>query len=111
MAYTMDKAGQQRLRGFFDEIGECLRDKRQRASFATYALGILGEGDRKSCEPIAARACGDPALMDNVHNQLLHFLRTSPWDNRSVRLVAARHGIAALNEREPGTTWGIDDTG
>ena len=111
MAYLMDKAGEQRLHGFFGEIGGCLRDKRQRASFAIYALGILGEGDRKSCEPIAARACGDPALMDNMHNQLLHFLRTSPWDNRSVRLVAARYGIAALNEREPVTTWVIDDTG
>lgn len=112
MAYTMDEAGQQRLRGFFDQIGGCLRDKRQRASFAIYALGILGQGDRKSCEPIAARACGgDLAQVNNVHNQLLHFLRTSPWDNRSVRLVAARYGIAVLSEREPVTTWVIDDTG
>jgi SRSO17 transposase len=111
MAYTMDEAGQQRLRGFFDKIGGCLRDKRQRASFAIYALGILGEGDRKSCEPIAARACGDPTQVDNVHNQLLHFLRTSPWNNQSVRLVAARYGIEALSKHEPVTNWVLDDTG
>ena len=54
MAYQMDEAGQQRLRGYFDKIGACLGDKRQRASFAIYALGILGEGDRKSCEPIVS---------------------------------------------------------
>lgn len=111
MAYKMDEAGEQRLRKFFDKIGECLGDKRQRASFALYALGILGEGERKSCEPIAARACGDPALIDNVHNQLLHFLRASPWDNRAVRLVAAKYAIDAISEREPVTNWVLDDTG
>jgi SRSO17 transposase len=111
MAYTMDEAGQQRLRGFFDKIGGCLRDKRQRGSFAIYALGILGEGDRKSCEPIAARATGDPKKVNDVHNQLLHFLRASPWDNRSVRLVAARYGIDALSKREPVKNWVLDDTG
>lgn len=111
MAYPMDEAAEQRLRMYFDKIGTCLRDKRQRASFAIYALGILGEGDRKSCEPIAARACGDPALVDNVHNQLLHFLRTSPWDNRLVRLVAAKYAIDALSAREPVTNWVLDDTG
>lgn len=112
MAYQMDEAAEGRLRKYFDtDIGGCLRDKRQRASFAIYALGILGEGERKSCEPIAARACGDPALVDNMHNQLLHFLRTSPWDNRRVRLVAAKYAIDALSAREPVTNWVLDDTG
>jgi len=111
MAYEMDEAAKGRLRGYFDQIGRCLPDKRQRASFSIYALGILGEGERKSCEPIAARACGDPALVNNMHNQLLHFLRSSPWDNRSVRLVAARYAIDALKEHEPVTNWVLDDTG
>lgn len=111
MAYQMDQAAERRLEAYFDEIGGCLRDKRQRASFAIYALGILGEGERKSCEPIAARSCGDPALVNDVHNQLLHFLRASPWDNRKVRLVAARYAITALSAREPVTNWVIDDTG
>jgi SRSO17 transposase len=111
MAYQMDEAAERRLREYFEQIGGCLRDKRQRASFAIYARGILGEGERKSCEPIAARACGDPVLVDNVHNQLLHFLRTSPWDNHRVRLVAAKYAIEALSVREPVTTWVLDDTG
>jgi SRSO17 transposase len=111
MSYEMDAAAEGRLRGYLDCIGGCLRDKRQRASFALYALGILGEGERKSCEPIAARACGDLARVDDVHNQLLHFLRSSPWRDAPVRLVAARHAIRALSERERVTTWIIDDTG
>jgi SRSO17 transposase len=111
MAYQVDAAAEQRLRGYFDQIGGSLRDKRQRASFAIYALGILGEGERKSCEPIAARACGDPKEVDNVHNQLLHFLRSSPWDSHRVRLAAAKYAMDALGAREPVTNWVIDDTG
>jgi SRSO17 transposase len=111
MAYQLGEAGERRLEEYFGKIGTCLRDKRQRASFALYAMGILGEGERKSCEPIAARACGQAAGVDNKHNQLLHFLRTSPWDNHAVRLVAARYAIDALSAREPVTTWVLDDTG
>ena len=33
-----------------------------------YAFGILGEGERKSAEPIAARACADPSQTNNVHS-------------------------------------------
>lgn len=111
MAYQLDEAGEGRLREYFGKIGSRLRDKRQRASFAIYAMGVLGEGERKSCEPIAARACGDPAEVDNMHNQLLHFLRASPWDNQAVRLLAARYAIDALSASEPVTTWVLDDTG
>ena len=110
MAYQVDE---ERLHEYFETtIGGLLRDKRQRASFATYAMGIVGEGERKSCEPIAARACGGSSkAVDNVHNQLLHFLRSSPWEDGPVRLAAARYGIAALTEREPVTVWVLDDTG
>jgi len=54
MAFRVDEA---RIAKYFDEvIGAELRRSEQRVSFAAYALGLLGEGDRKSCEPIAARA-------------------------------------------------------
>src|SRR5258706_8983777 len=39
--------------------GRLLRDPGI-ASFAMYAMGLFGDGDRKSVEPIAARACGAP---------------------------------------------------
>jgi SRSO17 transposase len=43
--------------------------------------------------------------------KLLHFSANAPWDDRAVRLVAARHAIEAMSTREPITTWIIDDTG
>jgi SRSO17 transposase len=60
MDYTMDSGAKRRLEGFFTQVGDVLANVKRRASFATYALGLLSEGERKSIEPIAARACASP---------------------------------------------------
>jgi SRSO17 transposase len=108
---TSEIAAAARLEQFFGRIGTHLKDRRKRESFAMYAFGILGDGERKSAEPIAARACADPEQTHNVHQKLLHFLSRSSWDDRAVRLEAARYAIEAVEEREPITTWIVDDTG
>jgi SRSO17 transposase len=100
-----------RLEEFFGRIDQHLRDPRRRESFAMYACGILGDGERKSAEPIAARACPDPDEVHNVHHKLVYFLARSPWDDRAVRREAARYALEAIGKREPITTWIIDDTG
>jgi SRSO17 transposase len=100
-----------RLEEFFGRIDRHLKDSRKRESFAMYACGILGDGERKSAEPIAARACPDPDEVRHVHDKLLHFLARSVWDDRAVRLEAARYAIEAISKREPITTWIVDDTG
>lgn len=48
-----------RLEDFFGRVDTHLKDTRKRESFAMYACGILGDGERKSVEPIAARAWCD----------------------------------------------------
>jgi SRSO17 transposase len=101
-----------RLEEFFaNRIGVHLKDRRKRESFAMYAFGILGDGERKSAEPIAARACADPEQTKRVQDKLLHFLGRAAWDDRAVRLAAARYAIEAIEKREPITTWIVDDTG
>jgi SRSO17 transposase len=107
----MDGAGVARLTQYFEGIGTHLPRREQRESFATYFFGILSEGERKSVEPIAARACGEPKGTRRSHDRLLHFLALSPWPDREVRREAARHAIAAMSEREPVTTLIVDDTG
>ncbi len=108
---TSEIAAAARLERFFGCIGTHLKDRRKRESFAMYAFGIFGDGERKSAEPIAARACADPEETNNVHSKLLYFLARSSWDDRAVRLEAARYAIDAVQEREPITTWIVDDTG
>jgi len=100
-----------RLEQFFSRIGIHLKDKRKRESFAMYAFGILGDGERKSCEPMAARGCPDPETTKRMQDKLLHFLRCAVWDDHAVRREAVRYAIDAVQKREPVTTWIVDDTG
>ena len=59
MAFADDDAMGRRLEEFLNgRIGQHLSRREQKESFALYAHGILGEGERKSVEPIAARATG-----------------------------------------------------
>jgi SRSO17 transposase len=92
-------------------VGAHLQRKEQRESFATYAFGILGEGARKSVEPIAARASVDPLETERTHDRLLHFLRDAPWNDHEVRLEAARYVTNAMQEQDPVSVWIVDDTG
>lgn len=111
MPELMNAAAEQRLAEYFDRIGEVLGRPERRASFAVYALGVLGEGERKSLEPIAARACADPERADAEHQRLHHFALDSPWDDHAVRREAARYALATMTKREPVEAWIVDDTG
>jgi SRSO17 transposase len=107
----MNAAAVQRLERYFRQIGDVLGDESRRGSFALYAMGLLGDGERKSVEPIAARACPDPERVDAMHQRLLHFAVDSKWSDREVRRVAARYALEAMTRREPVEVWIVDDTG
>jgi SRSO17 transposase len=111
MANLMNAAAQRRLSEYFDSIGALLGRKGRRESFALYAEGVLGDGERKSIEPIAARACADPARADAEHQRLLHFALDAPWSDDAVRREAARYALEAMTAREPIDSWIVDDTG
>ena len=111
METLLDQSGQGRLAKFLDRIGETLGHERRRASFATYALGLLSDAERKSTEPIAARSCADVEQVGAIHQQLQHFLVDSRWIDHEVRLLCARYAIEAMIARGPIETWQIDDTG
>jgi SRSO17 transposase len=112
MGIELDASAAERLDVYLNLIASRhLRDHRKRASFAIYVFGLLGELERKSVEPIAALACGDPGDTKRMHDKLLHFVGRSQWDDRAVRKEAARYAMQALSEREEITTWIVDDTG
>ncbi|MBX3186978.1 MAG: IS701 family transposase [Labilithrix sp.] len=112
MEYAFDVAAAARLAQFMERVGKALPRPEQRASFATYMLGLLSDAERKSVEPIAARAAADPVETQRMHDRLLHFARESPWSDRRVRREAATYAIEAMKQRrELVTTWIVDDTG
>jgi SRSO17 transposase len=107
----MNAAAVQRLESYFQRIGDVLGNESRRGSFALYAMGLLGDAERKSVEPIAARACPDPEKVDAMHQRLLHFTVDSKWSDQEVRREAAQYGLEAMVEREPVEAWIVDDTG
>ena len=108
----MHDGAAERLNEYLDGVGGHLRDKRQRASFAMYSLGLLSEGERKSMEPIAARACGSPERTHAFHERLVHFTASGAWQDAPIRRYATRYAIAAMEASDgPVQTWSVDDTG
>lgn len=107
----MDRAGVRRIEDYFARIGEVLGNAKRRSSFAVYAMGLLGNAERKSVEPMAALVCRDPKKMDAAHQRLLHFVSDARWSDREVRRVAARYALDAMTKREPVEAWILDDTG
>ena len=58
------------MRPFVDRLGH----KRRRQMCPLYVAGLIGPGDRKSIEPIAARFA--PGQYDRLH----HFISDGIWD-------------------------------
>src|SRR3984893_17602310 len=104
----LDPAGVQRLESYFEGVAVLLGDVRRKASFATYAMGLLMDGERKSVEPIAARTFCSPVETERAHDRLLNFLVDSTWSDVRVRAYAAQYGLAALSAI---AHWIVDDTG
>jgi len=111
MAYEFDDEARRRMEEFVHGIGDILENKRRRASFATYFMGLLGDGERKSVEPMAARAAGSPEETRAMTERLLHFVGDSRWDDQQVRQYAARYALQPMTAREPIEAYIFDDTG
>jgi SRSO17 transposase len=109
--FDIGTAVEMRLQRYINGIGELLGNDSRRASFATYVTGLLSEGERKSVEPIAARACPDPKRVDAEHQRLLHFIAVADWQDRGIRRHAARYALAVMTAREKVQAWILDDTG
>lgn len=100
-----------RIESFLNRIGQRMPRATQRESFAIYAHGLLSDLERKSAEPIAALVAPEAADCQRMHDNLLYFLKTQAWQDRAVRLEAARYGIEALSVHGPVVVWIVDDTG
>jgi SRSO17 transposase len=111
MDFIVDTSTECRMAEYLSRLGGVLGGKRRRESFAMYAVGLMGDGERKSAEPIAARACGDPSLADAYHQRLTYFLSESEWSDTPIRRFAARYALDEMTKREPVQAWIIDDTG
>jgi SRSO17 transposase len=81
---------------------EVLRHKKRRTWAPLYLRGLLGPGERKSLQPMAARL-GLPG-----HDQLQHFISSAAWDDGPLWTALAREADRLVGG--PGAALVIDDT-
>lgn len=96
------EASRRRLETFADEMLGSLRYRKQSHWAQVYLRGLLLEGRRKSCQPMAGR------VADGDEQCLQQFLNQSPWEWEPMREVVAKKMTAVLGERG---CWIVDDTG
>jgi len=101
---------EQELSRYFALLGTRLWDRRQRHNFATYAIGLMSELERKSLEPIACSFTQDPTEAERLHYRLQNLLADAPWPDEQLRQLAADYAIAAMTRRAPVLVWCGDDT-
>lgn len=101
---------EQRLSDYFDKLASVLWDSRQRHCFASYAIGLIGELEGKSIEPIADSLTDDSKTAERLHHRLQNFVADAPWPDDQVRRIAACHALTAMQKRAPVQTWICDDT-
>jgi SRSO17 transposase len=104
-----ERAGQQRLDEYLDELATALGHADREAPFRSYCLGLLLDGERKSVEPMAARL--DPEHVQAKHQSLHHFVAQAVWSDGAVLEAVRRHVVPALERHGPITAWIVDDTG
>jgi len=110
MTFDVNSGAEYRMTEYLSKVGDVLGNKRRRAAFAIYATGLMGDGERKSAEPIAARACETPALVNAYHQRLTYFLSESEWSDVPVRRFAAQYALEAMTKWARVSTWIIDET-
>ena len=86
------------LTPFLDVLGR----KTRRTWAPLYVRGLLGPGERKSLQPMAAR------LGLSGHDQLQHFIASPAWDDAALWTVLAREADRLVGG--PNAVLVIDDT-
>ncbi len=98
-----------RLDLFLDHVTEPLRNDSQRATFAAYAVGLLSDAERKSMEPLAARA--RPDQPGAAHKAFCYLTSLAVWDDAAVRRRAAAWALWGMTAHGPVLGTIVDDTG
>ena len=111
MDFEIDQPARERLTNYIDMIGDVLGTPQRRTNFARYSLGLIGDGTRKSMEPIAVRDCVDARKADAAHQRIQEFITDAAWIDHHVRVAAARYALEPIARAAPVWAWIIDDTG
>lgn len=105
----MAERAEDRFEGYTQALAKALAHADRELPFRAYTTGLLLPLERKSVEPIAARA--DPARVSAMHQSLHHFVAKAEWSDEAL-LAAVRAEVLPRIEANGATlAWIVDDTG
>ena len=96
------------LTRFLSEMTEGMGRPERRAAMGCYVTGLLLDGERKSCQPMAARLVDDPVAAGAMRQRLNDCVSLSPWSDAEL----LRRLTLKLDRELPGVrAFVVDDTG
>ena len=101
------RGSESRFAAYVEVITSTLGHADRAAPFRSYCTGLLLPGDRKSVEPMAARA--QPGRVQAAHQSLHHFVAKSDWSDDAV-LAAVRARVLPIIERRGARSGPLSST-
>src|SRR3979411_2740271 len=84
---------EEELARWLEPFLDCLGHKARRRMCPLYVAGLIGPGDRKSVQPMAAR------LVPGDYDQLHHFIADGLWDAATLESEPLSHDARVLGGR------------
>jgi SRSO17 transposase len=103
------RGSESRFIAYVQAITSALGHADRAAPFQSYCAGLLLPGDRKSVEPMAARA--QPGRVQAAHQSLHHFVAKADWSDDTVLAAVRARVLPSIERHGPIRALIVDDTG
>src|SRR3979490_1249064 len=107
---SLDQGGdsETRFAEYVAGLGSVIGHVERTRPLRDYCTGLMLPGERKSVEPMAARAAR--ARTAAQHQSLLHFVANAAWSDEEVLAKVREMVLPAIEKSGPVEAWIIDDT-
>src|ERR1700684_3158308 len=102
------KDSEARFEAYVEGLSSVIGHADRTGPLRDYCTGLMLPDERKSVEPMAARAA--PAGTEAQHQSLLHFVANAAWSDEDVLAKVRESVLPAIEKSGPVEAWIIDDT-
>jgi SRSO17 transposase len=112
MASKKSVSEESRFSDYIAHLTPSLGRKGRELMLRDYCAGLIGPGERKSMEPIAARASVESGVdVQAMHQRIHHFVSNSRWDGQALIQSAMEYARPAFQRHGGVSALIVDDTG
>src|SRR5262249_53833535 len=105
---TSETARARRFTRYVNDLASTLGHRDRHEPLRAYVTGLCLPGERKSVEPMAARA--DPRHVRSRHQSVHDAVAEAPWEAAAMLRVARHWVLGPMVRHGPVAAWIVDDT-